>query len=310
MYLQAPNTTVESSKKRTDKSCSWLKNSNGYSNTKVTERKTDTLNPLKGKGIDTRSVKKSVLKSNPDLLHEHLDSIIGNTNNEQIKSLLKSLDSDGKFTTTVDLNKTMKEKVIDKITTGINSPGVPLRTKSLFQKTLSIICDKNGLDLNLDLSFLLKGLNLSALMDLLNCLADSDTLAGKVSGMLDVDVSPIVKNKSLNTIMSSGKIDVKNGIGILGKDSTKNGIKSGGVNVKNFSIKTKVNHKRISNVDKKRYLVDLNSVAGDRMYGVNDAKSSTVGTITEDLVKDSAKSTGTGPLRDETKMYLKSRLIR
>jgi len=198
-----------------------------------------------------------------------------------------------------------------KITSALNEPGVPLKTKSILQKTLGFICDKNGLGFDLDLSLLIKGLGLDALMDLLNCMSDDATIAGRVTKMMDMDVSSVAKNKTLNTVAGGGKLSTKGGLSVLDKQNTKDGIKNGLVDIKPFTHDVANSNKRFGTTDKKRYLEILGD-NNDEFISTRREGSSrlVVDDMIEDVSNSRLKSKLVAPIDKDTRNIVKSRLVR
>ena len=294
-----------------DVSCSWLKGSTNHTTTKSSERDTGTSGPIGSLASDTVTVKQSTLKSNKGLMKKHIDSSLGAMTDGISKDLLEGLGDKNKLTATVDLNKKVKENVVDKITSALNEPGVPLKTKSILQKTLGFICDKNGLGFDLDLSLLIKGLGLDALMDLLNCMSDDATIAGRVTKMMDMDVSSVAKNKTLNTVAGGGKLSTKGGLSVLDKQNTKDGIKNGLVDIKPFTHDVANSNKRFGTTDKKRYLEILGD-NNDEFISTRREGSSrlVVDDMIEDVSNSRLKSKLVAPIDKDTRNIVKSRLVR
>ena len=309
MALVGSNTTNNIRKNVDDESCSWFNNNKSNNIDKVSKRGISGLSVL-NKETDIVNFKTSELKKNKGLLKDHLDKVLGSVNSDITKDLLSSLNE--KVVGTVDMDNIIKENVIDKITSTLNHPGATLKTKSIFSKTLSLICDKNGLNFDLDLSILLKGLNLDALLDLLNCMSDDRTIAGRVSHMLDLDTSNVIKNKTLNNVMSKHTISAKSGLSILGKKSVKKGLKNKIINVDNFTTKTKVNRKHISREDKQRYLdiLDRNTDIDTYKRSHSTDVNTTLDKLITDVKNSKSKQKTITPISNDTKIYLKSRLVR
>lgn len=108
----------------------------------------------------------------------------------------------GDFELDPDTIKILRQDMINKISTSLSKPGMPLNQKTTLMRLIKKYCNnKNSINFNQGLRNLLSMLSMSALMKLIACLSNPIALSNLLKGMLTEEITDQTDDAKLSKVI-------------------------------------------------------------------------------------------------------------
>jgi len=185
--------------------------------------------------IDTGIEKSGMLAIKKLKYDEIANQISKNLDNKLVSDLSKEANdtiTKGDFKLDPDTVKVLREDMINKISTKLSKPGMPLNQKTTLMRLIKKYCNnKNSINFSKGLRNLLNMLSMSALLKLIACLSNPIALTNLLKGMLTEELTDQVDDAKLSKIvvntLATKKIDTRTLVEIAKTNKGKEFISTG-----------------------------------------------------------------------------------